>query len=1375
MKRILLLAVLLVLALPATALAAPDTIINFEGLPYQTEITTQYQSQGVQFGSATDFGFPQAPETCGAAATGAGGGINATDSAQIACSGGAELSQQVDGESFEFNVERRKISFNLEQLDATDNQTTDVRFYGVGGTLLADQTVTLPYQTVVPVSYDHGVTNGGIVGVVISGTLETPGGKLLLDDIDATLDDTPPPPKFSIAVEQPNLGVVEGSTAQTSVSVRRYNGSTGAVSLSLGALPAGVTAAQIQPTSVTGPNPTTLSVTAASPFTGTAQLSISATGSAQAGTEVGGAATETITGQPAVAFSDPGSTPVQVPYECGATTVSGSLTVAGGYSGAINLHVTNNVDPVTQPAAITANGSGTYPFSFSVAGNGGNELGTFTIVATPTGATPASEAIPFTTPVTQVSGGALSAPLPLLDGGSTVTVNGSFPCPVTTADDAFAPTPQQWPVVSQTPSTLTLSIPATARSGALTLLSQQGQQLATTPDINLTQFRIQDALSTLNSGVGAGGTYTWADFAQNFADSKLLDCDRHGVCVHDPIAQGYFEGIAKSISAQGGMCLGYSIMADRFALGLASPQQFDASAARAWDITPTGDGSAIKDAVVQGQATNWDLGKLEAENTAFGLTPENERAVVRQLIDRSGAAIVLIEQGTEGHAVVAYAYAPQPGGGLKLFIYDPNIPYTPQENDNLGLLKSDRSTSTITIAADGSWSGTSEGWAGPNDTLGVLTAPPGNGVLLGLHDLQLYGSTGAAAPARVSQISVGGTAQLDGTGVPVAGSGVTLSTQPTGGSAPPDYLLTNGGSDAVTVTGTGTGTYTEEIHDTSSDATVSGAHTSTGQHDQLSFAPGAASVGFATGGGGTPVTYQLDQRTKTATQSATIDVTAAHGAADQSALSSGALTIAHTGPTDSASITLGAAGSDGPASVQLAPVKLRAGQRLVIAPHSWSNLSAGATVSVKNAKGKLLRTPQGQARDQQGRRARQGPRHPARDVADRHRHGRQARDQPAAERGRAGHPQQACGPHRRGRAAGRQRQRGRVYHSAGARRRAPQGRRDGFGPAGRPGRGPGRIEPDGDARGQGARAQGPRQAERQASPEARLTERARRVAFGHPRDEISARTSPPPPPRFTQGVDRREASPSSSSSRCGTCTGRSPTCSTSPELKQRRERGTLTDRPTDRPGGRNRQAAVAACAPPLPSTASCRPSIPPRRHAAASTAVICAGRLAKVARPCPPVVQFAQVPSRSTIDHSSRAAPLTTRLRPSGDQRDRSPRHAASVSQIRRWLSPVAETRSTPLPVIGCNASCPLAPSNSPTPPAHTPPRAPDTSNAHSTRGRHRITTDKRSAGARLRGHRSLRAPHAPGPERPSSRARVYDGSPFHEDPGLSELPDRPA
>jgi hypothetical protein len=963
------------LALPAApAVAAPDTVIDFSSIPNDTTVHEQYAGVGVRFGNPSSFGFPAPPANlnCGSP-YGAAGALNGTALGIACATGNNEFPDRRFATGIEFSTERRRVQFDM--VNRTPNtQTASTKFYAIGSaTPLTTITTVLTPGNVAHIDYNHGVTSGGIVGVVINGIEQMDwydSGGVFIDDLRATLDDQAPPAKYSLALQQPSAEVVEGATVEVPVSVRRFNGSSGPVTLATGALPAGVASTEFAPSAaVIGSDPATLRITADSPFTGTVQVPVSATGGGSAGTGIGTTnLLQSVNGVPAVYFATGGRFPLRLVPGCGKQEIADSVNVRGGYDGYMGYHYgvkTGGLYAETTSSSIFPTGDGTYPIGYKLDPGASDGSGSLEVRVNPDGATTASLTLNWITDRLAIDSVPTPTPaLPLRDGGSTAVVIGNFPagCPVTFKDSAD----QTWSIRTKDSIEVdgrrrdhyVLNLPATAVSGPLRALNDAGAEMARTKHIDVREYRRTYGLSISNSSEDGGkGTYNWADFERTYGTDDTDAC--FVACVHDPVASDYFDSIKASVEEGGGLCFGYATLSARFR-GYSSNQRFSdyQNVPRAWDIMPVVDGTAIKRDVVRWYTAQWDKGLTEAKKRGMSQSAADERKLLKDLIAEQGAALISIRQGDGGHAVIAYGVRDTGDGGMILSLYDSNVPYVRSEETDAGTRAGAISTSTIMVAPDGSWSGSSTGWKGDNSTLVVNpNLPPVDADLPSTFSLASVFSSkaGAATPGKITGIEAGGKPQLDSDGQPVTGSSVDLVPLDTGKAPLPRYELQKGREYELTIKGTNKGSYDHSLLAGGAHASVRGADTKPGQVDRLTIRPGEASLGFATGAGSAPVTYDLLAKSGKATRTASIAMTAREGAEDQSELSGGVLRITHNGPATRATITLGSVGEGLPGSVQTAPMSVGRDQRLELKPRSWRTLSGGVRYTVRSKRGRVLR------------------------------------------------------------------------------------------------------------------------------------------------------------------------------------------------------------------------------------------------------------------------------------------------------------------------------------------------------------------------------------------------------------------------------------
>ena len=491
------------------------------------------------------------------------------------------------------------------------------------------------------------------------------GGGVFIDDLAMSRDAQALTPKFTVAVQTPSAQAVEGSTVDVPVSVRRYNGSTGSVTLSVGSLPSKIESTQFLPNaSATGTNPVTLRIRSKRPNAETQQLSVNGSpGSGSAGVYSNASdPTVSVTGITAIYFATGGRFPIRLVPGCGQQVIDDSFNVRGGFSGYTDynfggtlatsgLNVANTFsDSVPFPS-----GDGTYPFQYKLDPGSGDGSGSFTVHMQPYGATPVDLKLNWLSDRLSVDHVSDKAPaLPLKEGGNTIRVIGNFPlnCPVKFKDSLD----QEWTVREHDQTEVNgkllddylLNMPSTAVSGPLRALNKAGVEMARTADLDVREFRRTYGMSISNSSAGGSkGTYSWDDFERTFGDDDTDAC--FIVCVHDPVASDYYDQFKASVEAGTGLCFGYADDVARFR-GYNSGQRFSdyqpGATARLGHPRLRRLGHQARHRPLVRRTERQDVPDLP-EHARPSRSPAAEKTLLKDLINEQGGAMIGIRPGTE--------------------------------------------------------------------------------------------------------------------------------------------------------------------------------------------------------------------------------------------------------------------------------------------------------------------------------------------------------------------------------------------------------------------------------------------------------------------------------------------------------------------------------------------------------------------------------------------------------------------------------------------------------------------------------------------------------------------------------------------------------
>lgn len=259
MRRFLMTGVAVALALTlvptgAGPAMAADKLVGFEGLADGAELTTQYQAQGVAFGSSASLGLPPVSTGCSPSspvAQRASAGSGATGTGVLlttSCGGSPEFPVYASGGAFSSFHKSLSVRVVTQQRPGGKvSGQARLLAYDYQYKLLLASPLVNPGSTA-----SVSLTTQNIAFFVIRGFGFDPAA---VDDL--RFDDLAVPPNsqqiaVGLAAGSGYARVRQGGTAQVAVNVLRFNGSTGPVTLYANGLPTDLAAQSITPNPVSG-------------------------------------------------------------------------------------------------------------------------------------------------------------------------------------------------------------------------------------------------------------------------------------------------------------------------------------------------------------------------------------------------------------------------------------------------------------------------------------------------------------------------------------------------------------------------------------------------------------------------------------------------------------------------------------------------------------------------------------------------------------------------------------------------------------------------------------------------------------------------------------------------------------------------------------------------------------------------------------------------------------------------------------------------------------------------------------------------------------------------------------------------------------------
>jgi hypothetical protein len=814
---------------------------------------------------------------------------------------------------------------------------------------------------------------------------EGEGPPLTIDDLKYSIPATPPTPEIALEPipAEPYEETVgrQGQTVSVPIVVQRYFGSNNEIKLKVTGLPKGVTATS-GTTIAAGLGESTLGLTVAAnatPTTAQYKLTAESPGTLEPvsteGTFEVSAALELSPASYAVSMTScAGKQNVALDFE-GIGTAALTLASSGDTSGLEAKLSSSTVSP-GERVELQLN---------SPTGTGGPGTSTYVITAT-NGGFQAKSTITVNRiagTITQVSTGAGPFGLPeapqFLQSGSPVWIAGTGLCPGSTVEfgneDGIA---KSSPVGSEDTS-LTTSIPTFATSGTITVHTPAGA-ISAPKTLQVGSFRNTWGWPWENRGTPKYISYGMIESIFGNEESTWDGTEWPSIDAR------VFKGYASELIGEGS-CLGMTAFiqylsaydSSEFALS-----EIESNLPRGGDdpfafSSASGASPSLEEAIsifhfdqFSAQFIEFEFEEHEASHPPLYAIEQLKAAF--QGSQTPGFDFITIQnQGSEGggHAVVPYNLESDGSGGYYIDVYNPNRPYLPAETTNANFHKTQVDESRIHVSPDGEWSfldGFATLWHGNSQSLVVVPwtklplpyaypypelAPrgerpeiPGISTLLNLFGKWIgASSSGAATMTQVTNaaghtlIGPGGIENLDAaTRIPHA----QLHYPATGGKTadPPTAWLPDGSSYKITETGKGSGSYSQTLLSSQLDAVVQ-SKAQSGVTDEIGVVPSSHTVSFS-GGSTKPLTLDLiSSAGRHVTRSAQLTTTSGKGDLQSLALDGTSLVYSHKGPATTIELQLSTASrEDAPAAIDTGPIEVGAGQKVSIAPTSWSSLGA---------------------------------------------------------------------------------------------------------------------------------------------------------------------------------------------------------------------------------------------------------------------------------------------------------------------------------------------------------------------------------------------------------------------------------------------------
>ncbi len=817
------------------------------------------------------------------------------------------------------------------------------------------------------------------------------GAAIAIDDVTFAGTGTSPP-DISISTGSTDVRLLLGGTVDVPVTIARFNGSSGNVTMSASGLPAGVTATFSPP--VVGATNTTTTMHLAATVGATASftpvnLVVTATPADALVAPAARSVTDNLTVE-APYYLTFNPAPLRVP-SCGSVIGSVVVNREPGFTGTVSLAV--DPPPAGYAASLGAttvpptNGSfsTSVPLTVGFGSTGGPAGASITVHATSPGAPQADGSLAIARFPGQITGftPTQGRTPQALQPGDDVVLTGSGFCPGATVqfnnNTAYAIATISAGDVAADGSSVHVRVPRYSTTGPITVVNADGSFSSAT------SFTVHSARNTRGFSfpnyVHEGVSISDLDAVYGTSQTNLtinvcwpFDCEIDSG-ITSPFTYLY-KGISNAALKGDFSCFGISAVDQRLVEHWLSYSSFSpAGATTAWQLDgPAGPADALRAAIRQQHTTQLssDMIRYWVEATSANLITGGSltRAIIENDLRAGHFPMVLIRNSpSQGHALVAEDVRSSSDGGYDIDVNDPNIPFLAREDIIPGDHKTGEDNSIIHVRPDGHWTHyMGDIWSGGPGTLvavpwGTIARTPTIPTsLTGLLSLIVPLGSGDAAADQVTNAAGKRLLGADGDlntdpGTRIKG-GALLTGLVGGTSSTPIYAVPVKGAYTETIKGTGKGTTGTGILAPGFAAQISGIATGKGTKDGvgLDARHGELDVHASTGGNlaaqlasaDSSGQYGADVRVKGGDAGAHSFVLGHHGGAFAYRNGNGPAVV-------KVALTWGGGPNGVPGSVRLPALAVPRGGSVTIRPANWHDLGGSSVrVLVKTAKGHVV-------------------------------------------------------------------------------------------------------------------------------------------------------------------------------------------------------------------------------------------------------------------------------------------------------------------------------------------------------------------------------------------------------------------------------------